>query len=89
MLWLWIARALRFVHALLSWELFRAEDSVPEPVDVNATCPGCGHNNGQIKCVARDGKKFIEHRCKQCGAGWFDKTILEEKDQNTIHPSEK
>lgn len=90
MIWVWVAWILRALHALLSWQVFRAEDAVPDPIDRNETCPGCGHNSGKIRCVEDTvtHRKLIEHRCNVCGAGWFVATVVQEKDKDTIHPSE-
>jgi hypothetical protein len=54
-------------------------------IDVNHPCPCCNFRKGKIRTVklmrkvgGRAGlpEIFIEHTCQQCGARWFEATVV-------------
>jgi hypothetical protein len=74
MIWLWIRNALFAILKLFIPPL--PEELPPPEIDANAPCPGCGHRNGQLSIVQRNGKLFVQHDCKVCRAQWWEKPVI-------------
>lgn len=45
-------------------------------IDPSAVCPGCGHRNGRIQSVIKNGVQVVEHTCKTCNAQWWEKPVI-------------
>ena len=53
-------------------------------IDVNARCPVCGHQRGRLRAVEVNASQtdvpqnmtLCQHTCKDCGARWFERTIV-------------
>ena len=73
MIWLWIRDALFWVLKLIIPPL--PEEIVPK-IEKDAVCPGCGHQNGRLSIVSKNGQLYVQHDCNVCRAQWWEKPVI-------------
>lgn len=73
MIFVWLRKALFFILRLV---IPPPEEPTIPKIDVNAPCPSCGHRDGEISAVSVSGAApQVQHKCKVCGARWFENPI--------------
>lgn len=84
MIFLWLWRIFRLILMLFI-------PPPPKPViprrDPNETCPSCGHRDGSLQAVERNGQMLVQHTCRICKAQWHEKPVL--TVSNVIETEEK
>lgn len=95
MIWIWIIVTIKYLKQFF-W--LPKPEAIAER-DPNARCLVCGHHEGELRCVRmikpgpraadRPAEESIlcQHRCKRCGARWFEKPLLGSVTTSDVLPS--
>ena len=81
MIILWLYKFFMFLVRLI----------VPPPeelfIEINAKCPVCGHRDGKISSVLKNGKIAVQHHCNIDGSIWFEDAIVTDAHK-VVYPKE-
>lgn len=81
MIILWLYQFLLFLRKLI----------IPPPeelfIEINEKCPTCGHRDGKITSVLKDGKVSVQHHCNIDGSNWYEEPLVKEAHKY-VYPKE-
>lgn len=71
MIWIWINGVVAFLRLF-----FLPPSHIIRKIEPSAVCPGCGHKNGSIQSITKDGRMLVEHTCRVCRAQWWEAPVI-------------
>lgn len=75
MIWLWIRG---FIESVV-WLLVPPAAPPPKKINVNETCPNCGHGKGKLSVAQNNGKPACQHTCLICGAMFYEDPVMQQQ----------